>query len=101
MMRKSIAMIISDHMGNAWANSSCPSALRLATVTPRPKMIQPHVRRSLKTNTAFVVNPEFFGNTMVVNGKTWPYLEVEQGRYRFRLLNGSQARFLILKMDNG
>ena len=38
---------------------------------------------------------------MVVNGKTWPYLEVEQGRYRFRLLNGSQARVLILKMDNG
>ncbi len=46
-------------------------------------------------------NPEFFGNTMVVNGKTWPYLNVEQRRYRFRLLNGSQSRFLILKMNNG
>jgi bilirubin oxidase len=46
-------------------------------------------------------NPEFFGNTMVVNGKTWPYLEVEQRRYRFRLLNGSQSRFLILSMSNG
>lgn len=46
-------------------------------------------------------NPEFFGNTMVVNGKTWPYLTVEQRRYRFRLLNGSQSRFLILKMSNG
>ena len=34
-------------------------------------------------------NPEFFGNTMVVNGKTWPYLNVEQRRYRFRLLNGT------------
>ena len=40
-------------------------------------------------------NPEFFGNTMVVNGKTWPYLNVEQRRYRFRLLNGTQSRFLI------
>ena len=45
-------------------------------------------------------NPEFFGNTMVVNGKTWPYLDVEQDRYRFRLLNGSQTRFLVLKMSN-
>ena len=46
-------------------------------------------------------NPEFFGNTMVVNGKTWPYLKVEQRRYRFRLLNGTQSRFLVLKMSNG
>lgn len=41
-------------------------------------------------------NPEFFGNTIVVNGRTWPYLEVEPRRYRFRLLNGCNARFLIL-----
>jgi spore coat protein A len=40
--------------------------------------------------------PEFFGDTMVVNGKTWPYLEVEPRRYRFRLLNGCNARFLAL-----
>jgi FtsP/CotA-like multicopper oxidase with cupredoxin domain len=46
-------------------------------------------------------NPEFFGNTMVVNGKTWPYLEVEQRQYRFRLLNGAQSRFLILRLSNG
>ncbi len=43
-------------------------------------------------------NPEFFGNMMVVNGFAWPYLEVEQRRYRFRFLNGSNSRFLVLKM---
>lgn len=43
-------------------------------------------------------NPEFFGNTMVVNGRTWPFLEVEPRRYRFRLLNGCNSRFLILKV---
>jgi FtsP/CotA-like multicopper oxidase with cupredoxin domain len=43
-------------------------------------------------------NPEFFGNMMVVNGFTWPYLEVEQRRYRFRMLNGCNSRFLVLKM---
>jgi spore coat protein A, manganese oxidase len=42
-------------------------------------------------------NPEFFGNTMVVNGRTWPTLQVEPRRYRFRFLNGSNSRFLILK----
>jgi spore coat protein A, manganese oxidase len=44
-------------------------------------------------------NPEFFGNTMVVNGKTWPYLEVEPRLYRFRFLNGCNSRFLLLKFD--
>jgi FtsP/CotA-like multicopper oxidase with cupredoxin domain len=36
--------------------------------------------------------PEFFGDTIVVNGKAWPYYEVEPRRYRLRLLNGSNAR---------
>ncbi len=44
--------------------------------------------------------PEFFGDTMVVNGRTWPFLEVEQRRYRLRLLNGCNSRFLLLEMDN-
>jgi bilirubin oxidase len=43
-------------------------------------------------------NPEFFGNTMVVNGRTWPSLEVEPRRYRFRCLDGCNSRFLILKI---
>jgi len=43
-------------------------------------------------------NPEYFGNTMLVNGRTWPPLEVEPRRYRFRILNGCTGRFLILKV---
>jgi len=38
--------------------------------------------------------PEFFGDTMLVNGRTWPFLNVEPRRYRFRIVNGSNARFL-------
>jgi len=45
-------------------------------------------------------NPEFFGTMMVVNGRTWPYLEVAPRRYRFRLLNGCNSRFLILQFDH-
>jgi bilirubin oxidase len=46
-------------------------------------------------------NPEYFGDTIVVNGRTWPFLNVEQRRYRFRFLNGCNARALILKLSNG
>ena len=42
--------------------------------------------------------PEFFGDVAVVNGKVWPYLEVEPRKYRFRFLNGSNARFYNLKL---
>jgi spore coat protein A len=45
-------------------------------------------------------NPEFFGNTMVVNGRTWPFLTVDNQRYRFRILNGCNSRFLILQFSN-
>jgi FtsP/CotA-like multicopper oxidase with cupredoxin domain len=44
-------------------------------------------------------NPEFFGNMMMINGNTWPYQVVEQRRYRLRLLNGCQSRFLILDFN--
>jgi spore coat protein A len=41
---------------------------------------------------------EFFGDYIVVNGTVWPYLDVEPRPYRFRLLNGSDSRFYILKL---
>lgn len=44
--------------------------------------------------------PEFFGDVIVVNGKTWPYLDVEPRRYRFRLLNGSNSRFYEMWLQN-
>jgi FtsP/CotA-like multicopper oxidase with cupredoxin domain len=52
------------------------------------------------TDISPIWNPEFFGNTIMVNGNTWPFLNVEKRRYRFRFLNGCQARFLILNFAN-
>jgi FtsP/CotA-like multicopper oxidase with cupredoxin domain len=49
-----------------------------------------------ETDLSPIWNPEFFGDTMMVNGSTWPYLTVEQRRYRLRFLNGCDSRFLIL-----
>jgi FtsP/CotA-like multicopper oxidase with cupredoxin domain len=43
-------------------------------------------------------NPEAFFNTMVVNGVSWPSLEVAQAKYRFRMLNGCNSRFLNLSL---
>jgi len=38
--------------------------------------------------------PEFFGDTILVNGTVYPYLQVEPRQYRFRMLNACNARFL-------
>jgi len=69
--------------------------------------------RSFRTDGSFLVDtvgilpeihpywtPEFFGNTIMVNGKVWPNFDVERRQYRFRLLNGSNARFYDLHFDN-
>lgn len=41
----------------------------------------------------------FMGDTIVVNGKVWPYLDVEPRRYRLRLLNGSNSRIYTLQIE--
>ena len=50
------------------------------------------------TDTPPYWNPEFFANTNMVNGNTWPSLTVEPRRYRFRMLNSSNARTFVLKI---
>ncbi len=42
---------------------------------------------------------EYFGDVMLVNGKVWPYVDVEPRMYRLRFLNGCNAR--ILSLDIG
>ena len=46
------------------------------------------------------ITPGFVGNTIVVNGKVWPYLNVEPRKYRFRLLNGSNRRGYVISLSN-
>ncbi|KAG8053584.1 hypothetical protein GUJ93_ZPchr0001g30241 [Zizania palustris] len=43
--------------------------------------------------------PEYFGPVVVANGKAWPYLRVRRRRYRFRILNASNARFFRLSLS--
>ncbi len=44
--------------------------------------------------------PEYFGDVNVVNGRSWPFLNVEGRRYRFRIVNAANARFYNLKLVN-
>lgn len=46
------------------------------------------------------ITPGFDANTIVVNGKVWPYLRVEPRKYRFRILNGSNSRAYIIRLSN-
>ena len=41
------------------------------------------------------------GDVFVVNGKAQPYIEVERKKYRFRFLNGANARYFQLELSNG
>ena len=45
--------------------------------------------------------PEVFGDFILVNGMTWPVLDVEPRQYRFRMLNGSDSRFYNLYLSSG
>ena len=44
---------------------------------------------------------ELFGNAILVNGKLLPYVDVQPRKYRFRVLNASNARFFSLALKNG
>lgn len=45
-----------------------------------------------------LVQDGYLGDTMLVNGVHAPYLDVKQGLYRFRILNGCNARQLTLEV---
>jgi spore coat protein A len=44
---------------------------------------------------------EVFGDAFLVNGKLFPYFEVEPRKYRFRVLNAANARFFHLSLSAG
>uniref|UniRef100_I1NJW7 Plastocyanin-like domain-containing protein n=1 Tax=Oryza glaberrima TaxID=4538 RepID=I1NJW7_ORYGL len=45
--------------------------------------------------------PEYFGEVITVNGKAWPFQAVQRRRYRLRILNASNARYLNIRFSNG
>ncbi|KAK9091706.1 hypothetical protein Sjap_024883 [Stephania japonica] len=45
--------------------------------------------------------PEYFGDAIIVNGKAWPRMTVRRKKYRFRIINASNARFYYFYFTNG
>jgi spore coat protein A, manganese oxidase len=45
--------------------------------------------------------PEFHGDVILVNGKIFPYLEVEPRPYRFRIINVANSQFFSLSLSTG
>ena len=43
----------------------------------------------------------WLGDVFVVNGKAQPFFEVQRRKYRFRILNGSNARWYQLQLTSG
>jgi spore coat protein A, manganese oxidase len=85
-----------------WAGPSAPGSLwyahqydtaRYGKLGPAPAGPPPSVS----------VVPELFGDTMLANGTVYPQVTVEARRYRLRILNACNARFLNLQMyvDDG
>jgi spore coat protein A len=56
---------------------------------------------ALLYDTALFVTSGFLGDTRFVNGAIRPFLEVATVRYRFRVLNGSNARVYDLRLSDG
>jgi len=82
-------------------NQTLPSGNQEIEVVVQDRMFDTNGQLFFPDNGAVVNNvdhpfwiPEFFGDVMVVNGKAWPYFNVEPRRYRFHFLNGCNARFL-------
>lgn len=67
--------------------ATSPSGMPLSTVLYKPQ-----------TDVAPIINPETFPDMIVVNGKVWPTLQVAAQRYRFRMLNGADARTFDLEL---
>jgi blue copper oxidase len=59
------------------------------------------------TNNNIIYNPSmsevmsgYMGDVILVNGESFPYINVETRYYRFRILNGSNARIYNLALSN-
>lgn len=61
--------------------------------------------RTFNSDGTFYFDPldhnGYLGDVYVVNGKAYPRASLKRGRYRLRLLNGSNARHIELRLSTG
>ncbi|MCC7450104.1 MAG: multicopper oxidase domain-containing protein [Anaerolineae bacterium] len=84
-----------NQLGLPYGDYEIPLVIQDKTFNPDGSLFYPIVG---VTQKHLIWVPEFFGDTPVINGVAYPFLNVEPRRYRFRMLNGSQARFYSMQM---
>ena len=94
--------LVFDEKDSGDENDPDPNALRLPSGDfDIPLVLQD---RRVGTDGQLIYDPlehdGFLGDTFLVNGKVRPYLEVSGRKYRFRFLNGSNARFYRIFLTN-
>jgi FtsP/CotA-like multicopper oxidase with cupredoxin domain len=103
---REIPVAIQDRSFNADGTLFYPKSRNFFEGLPDSSTLIPYVPSNPATcgpkkrcsDIAPIWNPEFFGNAIVVNGTTWPVLDVAPQRYRLRLLNGCDSRMLNLAL---
>jgi spore coat protein A len=83
---------LTEVLGDSGANTELlvPLVIQDRMFDTNGQLYFPNVGINLADHPYWV--PEFVGDTIVVNGKVWPYLAVDRKRYRFLLINGSNSR---------
>jgi spore coat protein A len=79
-----------------WSGTSGRWAWGNDPVVIDPAALDPEVALNTLANPSTVA--EAFMDTTVINGCCYPYLTVQRRHYRFRILNGCQARFYNLQL---
>ncbi|PNU21849.1 copper oxidase [Geothermobacter hydrogeniphilus] len=92
---REIPIVIQDRSFNADGSLFYPESRQFFDGFAGPYVGDPQGQGS---DIAPIWNPEAFFNTMVVNGTTWPEMSTAPAKYRFRLLNGCNSRFINLAM---
>ncbi len=97
---REIPIVIQDRSFNADGSLFYPGDRAFFEGLAPAKLQIPFIGdKKYPSDIAPIWNPEAFFNVMVVNGVSWPTLQVEPDIYRFRLLDGCNSRFLNLSLQ--
>lgn len=88
-----------DNLNLPSGNYEIPIAIQDRMFTEDGQLFYPSMLEEARQPNPSAI-PEMFGDFILVNGKTWPILNVEPRKYRFRILNGSDSRFYKLYFGN-
>jgi len=96
---REIPLLIQDRSFNRDGSLFYPKDRAFFQNLPPSKLKIPLLGGRIKdTDIPRIWNPEAFFDVMVVNGVSWPMLDVEPDTYRFRMLNGCNSRTLNLAL---